>query len=119
MPTPTKLQNPTILGSGECPMVTPYTLAGLVIGTLRLATRATHHLRALKIIKKMFLRQDFYFLQTKAQKTNNYLAEVFYGDNSKNSSENLSNHNKHKPTFTNTFVFKTKHELKCQNELFF
>ena len=30
---------------------------------------------------------------------------------SKNSSENLSNHNKHKPTFTNTFVFKTKNEL--------
>ena len=38
---------------------------------------------------------------------------------SKSSSENLSNHNKHKPTFTNTFVFKTKHESKCQNELFF
>ena len=33
--------------------------------------------------------------------------------------ENLSNHNKHKPTFANIFVFKTKRELKCQNELFF
>ena len=32
----------------------------------------------------------------------------------------LSNHNKHKPTFKpNTFVFKTKSELKSQNELFF
>ena len=41
------------------------------------------------------------------------------GNTSKNSSENLSSHNKHKPTFTNTFVFKTKRELKCQNELFF
>ena len=38
---------------------------------------------------------------------------------SKSTLENLSNHNKHKPTFTNTFVFKTKYELKCQNELFF
>ena len=37
----------------------------------------------------------------------------------KSSSENFSNHNKHKHTFTNTFVFKTKRELKCQNELFF
>ena len=32
----------------------------------------------------------------------------------------LSNHNKHKPTFKkNTFVSKTKSELKSQNELFF
>ena len=38
---------------------------------------------------------------------------------SKSSSENLSNHNKQKPIFPNTFVFKTTCELRCQNELFF